>query len=571
MSEIDLSPLQLLLSEYSPFGRTRLLPALQAAQNLYGYIPEPAAAEIGRALGAPLAEVHGVIEFYSMLYTQPVGQTIARVCTSPACGLRGADALLQALGEEAGLQPGETSADGLRRLERAPCLGLCEHAPAVLVNETPIAPAAPEAAAAIWLGQGPRPYPLVEGELRILTGGCCRPQPAMLDDYVEAGGYTGLRMALRMKPLEVIELIKASGLVGRGGAAFPTGIKWEAAARVAGPEKYAVCNADESEPGTFKDRALLEMEPHRAIEGLMISAYAVGARKGFFYIRGEYPFVYQNVEAAVQEAHRGGYLGENILGSGFDFDIEMRLGAGAYICGEETALFESIEGKRGLPRLKPPFPTTHGLFGKPTVINNVETLFNVPFIVENGPAEYRRYGTEKSPGPKLFCVAGDVARPGLYEVEFGITLRHLLYDLAGGFSDGRKFKAMLLGGAAGVFAGPQHLDTPLSFEGLRDAGLLLGSGVITVFDDRRDLRDVLRRVGRFFAHESCGKCYPCQIGTQRQLEILERAADGHPLTGDRERLLDLTHTMTDASICGLGQTAGLAAASAVRQWPEMFG
>jgi NADH-quinone oxidoreductase subunit F len=372
-----------------------------------------------------------------------------------------------------------------------------------------------------------------------------------------------------MKPEDVVNEIKASGLVGRGGAAFPTGIKWEGAAKAAGMEKYVICNADESEPGTFKDRILLIDDPHRTIEGMLIAGYAIGARKGYIYIRAEYPYILPVLEHALREAREADLLGESILGSGFSFDIELRVGAGAYICGEETALFESIEGKRGFPRVKPPFPTTHGLFGKPTVINNVETLCNVPLLIAQGAPEYRRIGTEKSPGPKLFCVSGDVGRPGLYEVPFGVTLRELL-DMAGGVADEKKLQSVLFGGAAGAFATSEHLDVKMTFEDLRAAGLPLGSGVVMVFDETRDMRDVLKRLGHFFAHESCGKCYPCQIGTQRQKEILERIAKGQVLGGDLIRLQDVGWTMTDASLCGLGQTAASAVLSAIKLWPEMF-
>jgi NADH-quinone oxidoreductase subunit F len=368
----------------------------------------------------------------------------------------------------------------------------------------------------------------------------------------------------------LIDEVKQSGLVGRGGAAFPTGVKWEGAANAPGAPKYVVVNADESEPGTFKDRILMESDPNRIIEGVILAAYAVGANKAYFYIRGEYPTAQTRVKAAIDACQAAGYLGANILGSGFDLEIEVRSGAGAYICGEETALFESIEGKRGFPRVKPPFPTTHGLFGKPTAINNVETLAAIPYIVTHGAAAFRQIGTEKSTGPKLFCVSGDVARPGLYEVPFGVTIRHLVNDLAGGVTGG-KLKAVLFGGAAGAFATEKDLDVKLTFEDLRAAGLPLGSGVVTVFNQTRDLRDVLVRLARFFAHESCGKCYPCQLGTQRQMEILERVAAGEVRAGDRERLSDVGSTMTDASLCGLGQTAAWAVQSAMKNWPEMFG
>jgi NADH-quinone oxidoreductase subunit F len=314
----------------------------------------------------------------------------------------------------------------------------------------------------------------------------------------------------------------------------------------------------------------MEDDPHRTVEGMIIAAHAVGARHGYIYVRGEYPYAFNVMSEALEDARRAGLLGENILGSRLDFDIEMRLGAGAYICGEETALLESIEGKRGFPRIKPPFPTTHGLFGKPTVINNVETFCNIPLIFVGGAAEYRKLGTEKSPGPKLFCVSGQIQRPGLYEVPFGISLRHLLFDLAGGLKPGRKLQAVLMGGAAGAFATEKDLDVILAFESLSAAGLPLGSGAVMVFDDSADLRDVLKRLTHFFADESCGKCYPCQLGARRQYEILDRAAAGRAIAGDRERLSDLGGTMIDASLCGLGQTAATAVLSAMKLWPEMF-
>jgi NADH-quinone oxidoreductase subunit F len=314
---------------------------------------------------------------------------------------------------------------------------------------------------------------------------------------------------------------------------------------------------------------LMEEDPHRTIEGMIIAARAVGASQGYFYIRGEYPYAHKVVNEALEEARKAGYLGLDILGSGLDFDIEARRGAGAYICGEETALFESIEGKRGFPRVKPPFPTTFGLFGKPTAINNVETLCNVPFIIEKGAAAYRKYGTEKSPGPKLFCVSGDVARPGLYEVPFGVSLRHVLNDLAGGVTGG-SLEAILFGGAAGAFTTKDSLDVKMTFEDLSAQGLPLGSGVVMVFNDQRDMRQVFKGLAHFFADESCGKCYPCQLGTQRQYEILARLAEGKPEEGDVERLTDVGWTMVDASLCGLGQTAATAVLSAMKLWPDLF-
>jgi NADH-quinone oxidoreductase subunit F len=561
MPESDLSALLPAIEPYVPLGRSGLLPALHAAQKLYGWLSEPVAARIAQSLGIPLADVHGVIEFYTLFYNEPVGKRIIRVCVDPACGLKGGDEVLHHLCAHHGVQPGGTTPDGAVTIESSPCLGLCEQAPAALLNdqaETSI----DLAANSYELG---RPRSIVGGGLRLLTANCGHGTTSL----AQHGEYAGLKRALGMQAAEVVAQVKASGLVGRGGAAFPTGVKWEGAAAAGGSPKYVVCNADESEPGTFKDRVLLLDDPHSVIEGMLIAGYAIGATHGIIYLRGEYPYILPVLENARAEAMAAGYLGTNILGSDFSFDIDIRLGAGAYICGEETALFESVEGKRGFPRVKPPFPTTFGVFGKPTVINNVETLFNVPLILARGVEEYRRIGTEKSPGPKLFCVSGDIGQPGVYEVPFGVTLRDLL-DMAGGVAGASGLQAVLFGGAAGAFATSQQLDVKLTFEDLRSAGLPLGSGVVMVFNESRDLRDVLRRLGHFFAHESCGKCYPCQMGTQRQKEILDRLADGRVLIGDLDRLQDIGWTMTDASLCGLGQTAAGAVLSAIKLWPDLF-
>ena len=570
MISSEIQTLRTLLETLAPQGRTALLPALHAAQRLCGWITEAGAAEVARALRAPLADVYGVIEFYALFHQRPIGRTIVRVCSAPACAVAGADAVCQSLSRQWQIQPGETTSDGAFALENAPCLGLCDRAPALLVGEAAHAPASLERIDEIAVTQKAEGQSYVDGDIRLLTSNCGQNRTTALGEYSARGGYAALKKALSMAPQAVIEEIKAAGLVGRGGAAFPTGIKWEGAARATGSPKYIVCNADESEPGTFKDRILMEEDPHRTIEGMIIAAHSVGACHGYIYVRGEYPRAFEIMSEAVDEARRAGLLGSQILGSPLDFDIEMRLGAGAYICGEETALLESIEGKRGFPRIKPPFPTTHGLFGKPTVINNVETFCNVPLIIEDGAAQYRKIGTEKSPGPKLFCVSGQVRKPGLYEVPFGVTLRHLLFDLAGGMKPARSLQAVLMGGAAGAFATEKDLDVVLSFENLRDAGLPLGSGAVMVFDDTANLRDVLKRLAHFFADESCGKCYPCQLGARRQHEILDRAAVGRSLAGDRERLSDIGVTMIDASLCGLGQTAATAILSAMKLWPEMF-
>jgi NADH-quinone oxidoreductase subunit F len=559
MSEFNLVPIKNAIESFIPLGRSGLLPALHAAQKVYGWLPEDVAAEVARTLRVPLADVHGVIEFYSLFYNEPVGKKMIRVCTDQACALKNARGILDHFCFHHGIEAGQTTAGGAVTVESSPCLGLCELAPAVLTVDN----------GRLTVGKGVSggdlPQSMVYGPVRLLTANCGNGTTSL----AQYGKYSALVKALTMNPEDVVSEIKTSGLVGRGGAAFPTGIKFEGAAKARADQKYVVCNADESEPGTFKDRVLLLDDPHCTLEGMAIAAYATGASRGYIYLRGEYPYILPVLENALMDARQANLLGENILDSHFSFDIEIRVGAGAYICGEETALFESIEGKRGFPRVKPPFPTTHGLFGKPTVINNVETLCNVPLIISMGTDEYRRIGTEKSPGPKLFCVSGDVAKPGLYEVPFGVTLRELL-DMAGGVAGDKNLQAVLFGGAAGAFATSQHLDVKMTFEDLRAAGLPLGSGVVMLFDETRDMRAVLKELGHFFAHESCGKCYPCQIGTQRQKEILERVANNAALPGDLIRLQDVGWTMTDASLCGLGQTAASAVLSAIKLWPELF-
>ncbi len=390
--------------------------------------------------------------------------------------------------------------------------------------------------------------------------------PASLDSYRAAGGYEMLRRAVGVGPLGVIREVKDANLLGRGGAAFPTAVKWEAVTANPVRPHYVVCNADESEPGTFKDRVLMEQDPYALVEALTIMGYACGAERGYIYIRGEYPLAEARLQAAVDAARTRGLLGPDVMAAGFAFDIEVRRGAGAYIAGEETALINSIEGKRAEPRNKPPFPAQSGLFGKPTAINNVETLLCVLEILRIGGAEFARIGTKDSTGTRLFCLSGCVERPGLYEYEFGVTLREVI-DAAGGVRGGRPVQAVLLGGAAGAFVGPDALDAPLTFEGVRAIGATLGSGVVLVLDDTVDVGVLLQRIARFFRDESCGQCVPCRVGTVRQEELIGRMARGAPLgSAERELALldDIAAVARDASICGLGQTAVGAAISAVR-------
>ena len=568
MSTQDLAPLERLLARYEKRDRSQLLPALLDAQSMYGYLPEPVLELVGKYLHVPMAEIHGVIEFYTMLYASPTGKTIVRVCTSPICAQAGGERAFKAACSHLAVNSDGREGEGNYLVEKVECLGLCDHAPAALVGDTPIARIDADTPDKWILNPKEAPLGRIGGEPRWLSGRCGVIEPSDIIAFQEHGGFAGLRRALsEMKPSEVLQEIKASGLVGRGGAAFPTGLKWEYTAATETEMRYVVCNADESEPGTFKDRVLMEGDPFSILEGMTIAAYAIGSQRGFIYVRGEYPRAQRILQEAIEVAQTAGYLGENILGNEFSFDVVVRSGAGAYICGEETALFESIEGKRGYPRLKPPFPTTHGLFGQPTVINNVETLCTAAWIIANGHEAYRSLGTEKSPGTKLFCLSGDVAQPGVYEVPFGTLLKDVL-EFAGGVQG--ELQAVLLGGAAGAFAGPDQLDLPLSFEGMQAAGLALGSGVVMAINQERDLQQTMLSLAHFFAHESCGKCFPCQLGTQRQLEILVKVTEGKASEADVRALEDIGFTMTHASLCGLGMTASTAILSALERWPEMF-
>ncbi|MFD7231634.1 NADH-ubiquinone oxidoreductase-F iron-sulfur binding region domain-containing protein [Streptomyces sp. NPDC059881] len=538
--------------------RDLLLPGLHAVNDRVGWISEGALAYLCRRLMVPPAEAYGVATFYSMFSLRPRPTTVVHACTDLACAARGADRVCAGL-EAAGVP-----------FERSPCLGLCERAPAALVvraGESPVtAVVAPAAAGAVAeaarapADAGPEPVaadavPQAGQDGLVLLRRVGAVDPYSLDDYRAHGGYTALRRAFALGPAAVIREVTESGLVGRGGAAFPTGRKWQATASQPDGPHYLVCNADESEPGTFKDRVIMEGDPYAVVEAMTIAGYTVGARRGYLYLRGEYPRALGLLENALTQARARGLLGGDVLGQGYAFDIEIRRGAGAYICGEETALFNSIEGYRGEPRSKPPFPVEKGLFGKPTAANNVETLVNVLPVLTQGAEAFAAAET------KLFCVSGSVSRPGVYELPFGATLGDLL-ELAG---KPERMRAVLLGGAAGGFVRPDEMDIPLTFEGTRAAGTTLGSGVVLVLDDRVELPRILLRIAEFFRDESCGQCVPCRVGTVRQEEALRRIADrsGAAAVDDIALLREVGRAMRDASICGLGQTAWNAVESAI--------
>jgi NADH-quinone oxidoreductase subunit F len=559
--------------------RHLLLPVLHEVQARVGWISPGALGYICRRLTIPPAEAYGVASFYALFALEPRPATVVHVCTDIACMCRGSGDLVAALEERVG-SAGAPTEDGSATWMESPCLGLCEQAPAALVTrageestERSIAPAsAADLLGALGGGDAGDSGTIVPqresdpGSLRLLRRAGVV-DPASLESYRNAGGYSALRRALEIGPAGIIREMADSKLLGRGGAAFPTGRKWEAVARNPSRPHLVVCNADESEPGTFKDRVVIESDPFALIEALTIAGFAVGAEHGYIYLRGEYPLAWERLTSAVAQARQWGLLGDDVMGHGVRFDIELRKGAGAYICGEETALFNSIEGLRGEPRNKPPFPVDEGLFGKPTVVNNVESLINVLDIVLEGGEAFAAIGTEQSTGTRLLCLSGCVERPGLYEVPFGVTLGSVL-DMAGGVREGRQLKAILLGGAAGGFVGPDALDLELSFEATRAAGATLGSGVVLVFDEAVDLVPILLRIAAFFRDESCGQCVPCRVGTVRQQEALLRLADGRPRGTVQDELAllgEIAQAMRDASICGLGQTAANAVDTAIRQ------
>ncbi len=554
--------------------RHMLLPTLHALHERAGWISPGGLNYVAQRLTVPPADVYGVATFYALFSVDERPPRVVHVCDDVACRCAGSEELIAELKDRFG--PEDTDVDGASWL-RSPCLGQCDRAPAAMLTQAGEAPVEREltlvdAGGVIEILNGgtppepPSTTPPQEGDpsLRLLRR-VGPVDPDSLDDYRAHGGYDALRRAIELGPEGVIREVMDSGIVGRGGAAFPMGRKWDAVARQPRRPHYLICNADESEPGTFKDRVLMEGDPFAVVEAMTIAAYATGCELGYLYVRGEYPLARDRIINAVELARERGFLGTDILGHGFAFDIEVRKGAGAYICGEETAVFGSIEGHRGEPRNKPPFPVVEGLFRQPTVVNNVETLVNVlPIVLEGGPA-YAQLGTEKSTGPKLFCVSGAVGTPGTYEVPFGTTLRELL-ELAGGVTG--TLQALLLGGAAGGFVTPDDLDLRLSIEDAREFRTTLGSGVVLAIDDTVDVGRLLMVIAAFMRDESCGQCVPCRVGTVRQEEAVARLLSGRTRgTAEDEIALirEIGQAMRDASICGLGQTASSAIESAIER------
>jgi len=534
--------------------------------------------DAARALNVPPHKAYGMATFYSMLSFEE-RKKVLRICDGPVCWLKRASETQAALESVAGED---------WTVERSSCLGLCDRAPAVLVQDEQAGPIAPEDAKRTcedWRGV-PSDYSQPRaGETRIMTALIGKIDPDSIEDAITNGVYDGLKKALEHEPVAVLSEVETSGLQGRGGAGFPVGRKWKFVASEKRTPRYLVCNADESEPLIFKDRVLIDTNPHQLLEGMTIGGYACGASEAWIYIRGEYEYQAQRLERAIQQAEEKNYLGENILGSGFSFKIHVHRGAGAYICGEETALIESLEGKRGEPRLRPPYPPQSGFRGQPTAVNNVESFCAVPHIIKNGADWWRHLSVDPTPGIKVYMVLGHVKNPGLFEGPFGLTLREIIEDFGGGMLPGSEFNFALCGGAAGTIAPPALMDSHIDYssgplKGVhRDVPadekrwtqvISMGAGSFLICDQNVSPVAFLRELLHFFAAESCGKCTPCRVGTWRSLEILNRMASGKGRKGDTEELKSLASVMQDSSFCGLGQSVAIPMNSALTHFAADF-
>lgn len=485
------------------------------------------------------------------------------VCVATGCIMCGSERVKEAV-EEA------VKAKGLDKevlVKGVGCLGLCSAGPMIYIEPDGIIyrKVTPEDAPAIVQGLVSTPVerlicppnlPFFKRQMKIVMENSGIIDPERIEDYIAVGGYQALvKVLTEMSPSEVIEEVTKSGLRGRGGAGYPTGLKWSTVAKANGTRKFVVCNADEGDPGAYMDRTILESDPHRVIEGMIIAAYAVGAQQGYIYVRAEYPLAIKRLRTAIRQAERLNLLGNNILGTTFSFHIELRIGAGAFVCGEETALIASIEGKRGTPRPRPPYPAEYGLWGYPTLINNVETFANIPAIIRNGGEWFAKIGTEKSKGTKVFALAGRVVNTGLIEVPMGITLREIVFDIGGGIPEGKKFKAVQTGGPSGGCIPEQFIDLPVDYESLTKVGSIMGSGGMIVMDETSCMVDVAKFFVEFCMSESCGKCVPCRVGTAHMYELLHRITNGSATMLDLELLEELCDLVKNTSLCGLGQTA----------------
>ena len=566
-----------------PVKRSALIPMLLYAQDEYGFISDEIIAEIARRLELRTVQVEETLEYYSMLHRKPMGKHHVQICTNVACMLRGGNELLSQAKKRLEIGHKETTSDGVFSLEEVECIGACTGAPAMQINydfhENVTAMKFDRIIEELDAGERPAPEPVTAGALHprdpaetpVISRRFGIRNSHKMDVYLQHDGYKALEKALReMTPETIIDEVKKSSLRGRGGAGFPTGMKWSFVPKDSPKPKYVICNADESEPGTCKDRPLMEMDPHQMIEGITIAGRAIGAAKGFIYIRGEYRYVLDIVQTALDEAYARNYLGNNILGSGFNFDLIVHTGAGAYECGEESALMESLEGKRGYPRIKPPFPAVVGLYGCPTIINNVETLSTVPAIILEGGEKYASRGTPKNGGTRMLCVAGHVAKPGIYEVPLGMNMKKFIYEVAGGIPNGKKLKAVIPGGSSCPLLSASEIDIPMDYDSVAKAGSMLGSGGMVVMDEDTCMVDMARRIMHFYAHESCGWCIPCREGTTWLRKMLDRFHAGLGRPEDIDLVGDLAKNMLGRTFCPLGDAAALPTISIVQKWRNEF-
>jgi NADH-quinone oxidoreductase subunit F len=566
-----------------PVKRSALIPMMMYAQDEYGCVSDEMIAEIARRLDLRTVQVEETLEYYSMLHRKPMGKHHVQICTNVACMLRGGTELLEAAKKRLEIGHKETTADGVFSLEEVECIGACTGAPALQVNydffENVTALKFDRLIEDLDAGRKTTPEPVTAGALHprdktetpVISRRWGIKDSHKIDVYLQYDGYKALEKALReMTPESIIDEVKKSNLRGRGGAGFPTGMKWSFVPKDSPKPKYVICNADESEPGTCKDRPLMEMDPHQMIEGIAIAGRAIGAKMGFIYIRGEYRYVLDIVQTALDEAYSRNYLGKNVLGTGFDFDLIVHTGAGAYECGEESALMESLEGKRGYPRIKPPFPAVVGLYGCPTIINNVETLSTVPAILLEGGETYANRGTPKNGGTRMLCVAGHVNKPGIYEVPLGMNMKKFIYEVAGGIPGGKKLKAVIPGGSSCPLMNADEIDIPMDYDSVAKAGSMLGSGGMVVMDEDTCMVDMARRIMHFYAHESCGWCIPCREGTSWLRKMLERFHAGYGRPEDIDLIGDLSKNMLGRTFCPLGDAAALPTISIVAKWRNEF-
>ncbi len=571
-----------LLKRY-PVKRSALIPMLLYAQDHFGQISDEMIAEIARRLDLNALQVTETLSYYSMLRRRPAGKCHVQVCTNISCMLRGGQRIYEHVQRKLGIGNKQTTSDGLFSVEEVECIGACTGAPALQVNYDFYENLTTERVDALIdeldSGSKPAAAPHTSGalherhpaEVPVISQRFGIPDSHTLAVYLKHDGYQALEKALKqMTPEQVTQEVKKSNLRGRGGAGFPTGAKWSFVPKDTSKPKYIIANADESEPGTCKDRPLMEFDPHQLIEGMLIAAWAVSARQGYIYIRGEYRYVMNILDAAIAEAYAGGYLGRNILGSGFDFDLCSHTGAGAYECGEESALMESLEGKRGYPRIRPPFPAVVGLYGCPTVINNVETLSSVPAIILQGAEWYANLGTPKNGGTRLFCISGHVNRPGIYELPMGFNLQRMIEEVAGGMANGKRLKAVIPGGSSCPLLKAEEADLPMDFDSLTKAGSMLGSGGLVVIDEETCMVDLARRIMHFYAHESCGWCIPCREGTHWLRLMLDRFHEGGGHAEDIPLIGELAKNMLGRTFCPLGDAAALPTISIVKKWPQEF-